>query len=284
MTLHIAVELGDAPLAEAGERAEAAGAAFVTLDDSPLYSGRPRIEAGVRAAWLARRAARVGIAPTLPVTTTEPFHLATQLASLDHVSRGRAGWVVAAPNTAAALATVGRTPIEPNALRQEVADVIGVARGLWDSWEDGAVIRDVASGRFLDRDKVHHVDFEGATFSIAGPLITPRPPQGQVVVIGADTLGVTELLDVALIAAPTLAEVERRASAARSAGAPLVFADLVAAGSLGADEPLLERLDGIVDGVRMRLGDPAGGRDLHRTSTLREVLGLPRPVNRFAAV
>jgi alkanesulfonate monooxygenase SsuD/methylene tetrahydromethanopterin reductase-like flavin-dependent oxidoreductase (luciferase family) len=58
-------------------------------------------------------------------------------------------------------------------------------RALWDSWEDDAVIKDVATGRFLDNDKVHHVRFEGASFSVIGPLITPRPPQGQVVVIAA---------------------------------------------------------------------------------------------------
>ena len=57
-----------------------------------------------------------------------------------------------------------------------------MARRLWDSWEHDAVIRDVPTGRFLDRDKVHYIDFAGDTFTVKGPSITPRPPQGQPVV------------------------------------------------------------------------------------------------------
>jgi alkanesulfonate monooxygenase SsuD/methylene tetrahydromethanopterin reductase-like flavin-dependent oxidoreductase (luciferase family) len=57
-----------------------------------------------------------------------------------------------------------------------------VVRRLWDSWEDDAVIRDVATGRYVDRDKLHYIDFAGKFFSVKGPSITPRPPQGQPVV------------------------------------------------------------------------------------------------------
>ena len=57
-----------------------------------------------------------------------------------------------------------------------------MVRRLWDSWEDDAVIRDVATGRFVDRDKLHYIDFDGKYFSVKGPSITPRPPQGQPVV------------------------------------------------------------------------------------------------------
>jgi alkanesulfonate monooxygenase SsuD/methylene tetrahydromethanopterin reductase-like flavin-dependent oxidoreductase (luciferase family) len=61
--------------------------------------------------------------------------------------------------------------------------VVEVVRRLWDSWEDDAEIRDVATGRFIDRDKLHFVDFAGRFFSVRGPSITPRPPQGQPVVL-----------------------------------------------------------------------------------------------------
>ena len=61
----------------------------------------------------------------------------------------------------------------------ETADYVEVLRRLWDSWEDDAEIRDVASGRFIDRAKVHYIDFSGRWFSVKGPSITPRPPQGQ---------------------------------------------------------------------------------------------------------
>jgi alkanesulfonate monooxygenase SsuD/methylene tetrahydromethanopterin reductase-like flavin-dependent oxidoreductase (luciferase family) len=56
---------------------------------------------------------------------------------------------------------------------------VEVARRLWDSWEDDAEIRDATTGRFIDRDRVHHIDFAGAYFNVRGPSITPRPPQGQ---------------------------------------------------------------------------------------------------------
>jgi alkanesulfonate monooxygenase SsuD/methylene tetrahydromethanopterin reductase-like flavin-dependent oxidoreductase (luciferase family) len=59
---------------------------------------------------------------------------------------------------------------------------VEVLRRLWDSWEDDAEIRDVATGRFIDRDKLHYIDFEGRWFSVKGPSITPRPPQGQPVI------------------------------------------------------------------------------------------------------
>ncbi|WP_433223256.1 LLM class flavin-dependent oxidoreductase [Dactylosporangium sp. CS-047395] len=237
--------------------AEEAGYAFVTLPDDPLRGG---VEAGVLAAFLARRTARIGLAPTLHTSTTEPFHLATQLASLDHASLGRAGWVVGATTDPAALATVGRSGVDP----AEVADVVEVARGLWDSWEDDAVIKDVATGRFLDPARVHHVHFESPRFSVVGPLITPRPPQGQVVVIGPAALGITDRLDVVL-ADP---------AQGRPAGAPLVFASVrdVRAVPPGFDGVHLLGAGDDLPPVQRRAAGP----------TLRETLGLPRPENRFA--
>jgi len=67
-------------------------------------------------------------------------------------------------------------------LLDEAADFVEVIRRLWDSWEDDAEIRDAATGRFIDRDKIHYIDFEGEYFSVKGPSIVPRPPQGQPVV------------------------------------------------------------------------------------------------------
>ena len=67
-------------------------------------------------------------------------------------------------------------------LFDEAADYVEVVRRLWDSWEDDAEIRDAATGRFIDRGKLHYIDFTGDYFSVKGPSITPRPPQGQPVV------------------------------------------------------------------------------------------------------
>lgn len=211
--------------------AEQAGFALVTFADAPLPPGTGpgpvgRIEAGARAAYLSLLTDRIGLAPTLHLTTTEPFHLATQLASLDHASHGRAAWLVGAAADAAALATVGREPVPAGALRRETEDVVDTARALWDSWEDDAVVKDIATGRYLDADRVHHIDFEGASFTVKGPLITPRPPQGQVVVLAPDALEIDERADVVLVGRPTPAGVAARADAAREAGAPLVFAEV----------------------------------------------------------
>ncbi|WP_127508507.1 LLM class flavin-dependent oxidoreductase [Actinoplanes solisilvae] len=94
--MHLALDLGEANDVSVARTAEAAGFAFVTFEDSPTSRG---IEAGVRASFLSRHTTRLGLAPQLHVTVTEPFHLATQLASLDHASLGRAGWVVGAVNS-----------------------------------------------------------------------------------------------------------------------------------------------------------------------------------------
>jgi alkanesulfonate monooxygenase SsuD/methylene tetrahydromethanopterin reductase-like flavin-dependent oxidoreductase (luciferase family) len=131
------------------------------------------------------------------VTHTEPFHRSKAIATLDYVSNGRAGvrvQVSAKPHEAA---HTGRRAIpalrweerdEPAAraviteLFDEAADYVEVLRRLWDSWEDDAEIRDAATGRFVDVDKLHYIDFEGRWFDVKGPSITPRPPQGQPVV------------------------------------------------------------------------------------------------------
>lgn len=282
--------------------AEAAGFTLVTFDDGPaaVDAGAARgVDAGSRASYAALLTERIGLAPTLPVTTAEPFHLATQLASLDHVSGGRAAWIVTAPADAAALATVGAPPLSTEAARQEALDAIEVARRLWDSWQDDAVIKDVATGRFLDSDRLHRVDFHGATYDIVGPLITPRPPQGHVVVIAEAALGLGDAVDIALVDARAVDADEQ----VPESGAPLTFVDLPvslpderAVDGLVAD---LTRLADRVDGARLR---PAGRADLeelleevlpklraaglHRPpipgATLRESLGLARPTNRYA--
>ncbi|WP_329176003.1 LLM class flavin-dependent oxidoreductase [Streptomyces sp. NBC_01477] len=253
--------------------AETGGFALVTFADEPLPPGGGgwRVEAGTRAAFVSTLTDRIGLAPTLHVTVTEPFHLATQLAALDHASRGRAAWVVGAANSADAHATVGAAPLDAGALRREVADVIGTARALWDSWEDDAVIKDVATGRFLDWRKVHHVDVEAARFTVKGPLITPRPPQGQVVVLAADELGAGGLADIALVARPDTAGVAAAAAAARAAGAPLVFAEVEVL--LDTDLPAAERLARLEESAtwqptgRLRHVGPASGL----TALLREL-------------
>ena len=166
---------------------------FVTFDDALTAQRRRRAEIDPR--WLAGRpdavlvASRVapvtnhiGLIPVATVTHTEPFHVSKAIATLDFVSHGRAGWQVRVSGTPHEAELFGRRDIRGADLFDEASDVVEVVRRLWDSWEDDAVIRDVATGRFVDRDRLHYIDFTGKYFSVKGPSITPRPPQGQPVV------------------------------------------------------------------------------------------------------
>ncbi|MFI6813973.1 LLM class flavin-dependent oxidoreductase [Nonomuraea sp. NPDC050328] len=224
MTLHLAVALDGAGWHPAAWRESAADLFsarywaglvaeaerglldFVTIEDSlglqsTLPDGpdertdrvRGRFDAVLLAARLAPLTTRIGLVPTATTTHTEPFHVALGIATLDHVSGGRAGWRVQISARASEARLVGRREFPPLDsvksddphvldLFAEAADSVEVARRLWDSWEDDAEIRDVATGRFIDRDKLHYADFAGRFFSVKGPSITPRPPQGQPVV------------------------------------------------------------------------------------------------------
>ncbi|GAB7182920.1 LLM class flavin-dependent oxidoreductase [Kitasatospora sp. Ki12] len=162
--------------------AERATLDFVTLDDSfDPEPGRPDALAAL--ARIAPLTGRVGLVPTVTTTHTEPFHTSISVNTLDWVSKGRAGWLVGVSTTEAEARAFGRRPVAPaDELWAEAADAVEVAARLWDSWEDDAEIRDTATGRFIDRDKLHYIDFEGRHFSVRGPSITPRPPQGRPVV------------------------------------------------------------------------------------------------------
>jgi alkanesulfonate monooxygenase SsuD/methylene tetrahydromethanopterin reductase-like flavin-dependent oxidoreductase (luciferase family) len=192
------------------QEAEWAGLDFVTIQDSLLLQsasathpeGRTdrlqgRLDAVLIAARAAPETARVGILPVATTTHTEPFHVSKAIATLDYISRGRGGFQARISPTRLEAAQFGRRSLGHGAtpddngiggpaltedLMDEAADFVEVVRRLWDSWEDDAEIRDIATGRFIDREKLHYVDFEGPWFSVRGPSITPRPPQGQPVV------------------------------------------------------------------------------------------------------
>jgi len=339
---------------------------FVTLDDSlTLQSSdhfrsdqrtdqvRGRLDAVLTAARIAPTSQHIGIVPTATVVHTEPFHLSKAIATLDYVSSGRAGVQIRVGGHQGETTLFGRREIPPvdsvnfdqviGELFDEAAEYIEVIRRLWDSWSDDAEIRDAATGRFIDRDKLHYIDFEGRFFSVKGPSITPRPPQGQPLVTAlahqripyrlaarqADLVFVTPTSDEH--ARNILAEVaEETRQAQRSVQ---VFADLlvvlddhattaerrlqkldalagsaltsdarVFVGSPGELADELGRLSGLgFDGFRLRPAEQpydlarisrdlvpelqrrGSFREQYREKTLRERLGLPRPVNRYEA-
>jgi alkanesulfonate monooxygenase SsuD/methylene tetrahydromethanopterin reductase-like flavin-dependent oxidoreductase (luciferase family) len=195
---------------ELAQQAESGLLDFLTIEDGlSLQSGdhlqpdsrtdrvRGRLDAVLIAARVAPVTRHIGFVPTAITTHTEPFHLSKAIATLDYVSTGRAGIRVKVAARADEAAHFGRRespPLpagrlaDPDLQRliashfDEAADYVEVLRRLWDSWEDDAEIRDAATGRFIDRDKLHYIDFEGRWFSVKGPSITPRPPQGQPIV------------------------------------------------------------------------------------------------------
>ena len=216
---------------------------------------RGRLDAVLIAARVGPLTRHIGLVPTAVVTHTEPFHISKAVATLDYVTSGRAGLrvqVTARPNEAAhfgrrsfpALDLTDRTdPATAELigdLFDEAAEYVEVVRGLWDSWEDDAEIRDAAAGRFIDRDKLHYIDFRGRFFSVRGPSITPRPPQGQPVVAALGHAAVPYRLiaraaDVGFVTphdsagAREIAGQIRAAqeAAGRAAGTVHVFGDLV---------------------------------------------------------
>ncbi|MGA8455238.1 MAG: LLM class flavin-dependent oxidoreductase [Streptosporangiaceae bacterium] len=216
---------------------------------------RGRLDAVLIAARVAPLTSHIGLIPTAVVTHTEPFHISKAIATLDYVSTGRAGLrvqVTARPHEAAHFGRRTFPALDPtdrsNArvqdlvaeLFDEAADYVEVVRRLWDSWEDDAEIRDVATGRFIDRGKLHYIDFTGVHFSVKGPSITPRPPQGQPVVSALGHASVPYRLiarsaDVGFVtprdaghAAAIVAEIRDAQQAAGRAGDTVhVFGDLV---------------------------------------------------------
>jgi alkanesulfonate monooxygenase SsuD/methylene tetrahydromethanopterin reductase-like flavin-dependent oxidoreductase (luciferase family) len=166
---------------------------FLTIDDTlmPQPGRRERIDprrlagrgdAVLTAARIAPATNRIGLIPVATVTHTEPFHISKAIATLDYVSHGRAGWQPRVSVTTHEAALFGRRDASQIPLFDEAVDYVDVVRRLWDSWEDDAIIRDLTTGRYVDTDKLHYIDFTGKYFSVKGPSITPRPPQGQPVV------------------------------------------------------------------------------------------------------
>jgi alkanesulfonate monooxygenase SsuD/methylene tetrahydromethanopterin reductase-like flavin-dependent oxidoreductase (luciferase family) len=345
---------------------------FVTIEDSlglqsSRFDGpdgrtdqvRGRLDAVLIAARIAPLTSHIGLIPTATVTHTEPFHVSKAIATLDYVSSGRAGWraQLSRPSEDSHFGRRQSSPFKvadsenpqfQGALAErfdEAADFVEVVRRLWDSWEDDAEIRDVATGRFIDREKLHYIDFEGKWFSIRGPSIVPRPPQGQPVVtalahasivyrIGARSADIVYVTprhvgDVRAITHEIVAEQD---AAGRAQEIVHVFGDLVVFldRTAGAARDRKSRLDDLagseytsdaiifagtpaeladtleawreagLSGFRLRPGTiphdlEAITRELvpelqrrgtFRTSyeahTLRGLLGLPRPENRYA--
>ncbi|MGO2310891.1 LLM class flavin-dependent oxidoreductase [Brachybacterium tyrofermentans] len=158
---------------------ERAGIGALTISDGGLHPIHV-------ASYLAPLTDAIALLPRTDAVYVEPFHLATQLMSLDHISHGRAGWLLTAETDPTVAATVGRTTLGLEATAREAADVLEASRLVWDSWAEDAVVRDTESGVYVDAARLQYADFEGESFAVRGPAITPRSPQGLLPVLVAD--------------------------------------------------------------------------------------------------
>jgi FMN-dependent oxidoreductase (nitrilotriacetate monooxygenase family) len=128
----------------------------------------------------------IGLGATVSTSFGEPFHVARAFASLDHLSGGRAAWNVVTSTHGAAARNFSKERLYEHDLRYEIAtEFVDVVRGLWDTWDEGAVVADKISGTFLDASKVRPLNHKGRFFSVQGALNIQRCPQGHPVIIQA---------------------------------------------------------------------------------------------------
>lgn len=129
---------------------------------------------------------KIGLVATLSTSYSEPFTVARQFASLDHLSGGRAGWNVVTSPLEGSAKNFSRAQHPQHDERYRVAsEYLEVVKGLWDSWEEDAFVRDKASGQFFDPAKLHTLNHKGNYFSVQGPLNVGRSPQGRPIVFQA---------------------------------------------------------------------------------------------------
>ncbi len=135
---------------------------------------------------LAAVTSRIGLISTATTTYLDPFHVARMFATLDQMSEGRVGWNVVTSSAASEAFNFSHAAHAPHDQRYErAAEFIQVAQGLWDSWEDDAHVMDQKGGLFFEPAKLHMLDHKGKHFSVRGPLMVPRSPQGQPVIVQA---------------------------------------------------------------------------------------------------
>ena len=156
----------------------------ITEKSSPHYLNR--FEPLTILSALAATTSHIGLVATLTVSYSEPFNVARQFSSLDHISDGRAGWNIVTSWLGDTAANFSKTEHPAHDVRYGIAaEYLDVVQGLWDSWEDDAHVADKATGQFVDPDKLHRLDHKGEHFQVRGPLNIKRSRQGQPVIFQA---------------------------------------------------------------------------------------------------
>ncbi|QDQ02351.1 LLM class flavin-dependent oxidoreductase [Lysinibacillus fusiformis] len=128
----------------------------------------------------------IGLTATASTTYNEPFHIARKFSSLDHLSGGRAGWnVVTSYYEAEALNFNQHAHLDHTLRYDRAEEFVEVVKGLWDSWEQEALVRDKDGGTYFDKQQLHTLDFKGKYYAVKGPLNSSRSPQGRPVIVQA---------------------------------------------------------------------------------------------------
>jgi FMN-dependent oxidoreductase (nitrilotriacetate monooxygenase family) len=157
---------------------------FITANSPPHYINR--LEPLTLLSALAVVTKNIGLVGTLTTSYNDPFSIARRLASLDLISKGRAGWNVVTSGDAGTAGNFSQPEhFDYDTRYRRAVEFLDVTRGLWRSYEDGALVRDRATGQFLDADKLHTLDHKGEFFSVVGPLNIQRSPQGEPVIFQA---------------------------------------------------------------------------------------------------
>ncbi len=205
------------------EAAEAAAPVEETLDPVMV------------AAAVGAVTSRIGLIATADPSYDQPYNFARRFASTDLLSEGRAGWAIRLGESGAQALNFSLEAPPPRAERiSRAREFAQVVKGLWDSWGPGALVRDVAAGRYFDPAKLHVLDHKGAHFTVRGPLNTPRAPQGRPVIAYLDPAEdeldlAAEAADLVCARPPDLAAAQVLAQALKArvgAAAPSLLCDL----------------------------------------------------------
>ena len=152
--------------------------------DHPAFVSR--FEPTTLIAALAAVTRHVGLGATVSTSFSEPFDVARTFMTLHNISGGRAAWNIVTSSHNAAAANFSKERLPEHDLRYEIAgEFVDVVHGLWDTWDDGAIVADRSTGVFLDKSKVHALDHQGRFFSVKGPLNIAPGPYGHPLLIQA---------------------------------------------------------------------------------------------------
>lgn len=162
-----------------------------SVADAARYGARPvKLDLSIVLGILAQTTSRIGLGATYSTTYYAPFHVARTFATLDHLSGGRAAWnVVTSVNDSEAQNFGVQAHLGHDERYDRADEFLDVVAGLWDTWDDGAILHDRMNGIYADPDKVHELGHVGQYFSARGPLTVPRTPQGRPVIIQAGSSG-----------------------------------------------------------------------------------------------